>query len=184
MTELLKEKIVFDDTLIIERADLRDEDNKEYSRLRVNREDTAAVLILNTDTNKVILTRQYRYAIASRTDEDILEIAAGKVEDETTALKTVITETEQETGYRLNLQRIKFLTSCFASPGYSSERFFIYMATVENADKVSKGGGKKSENEHIEIVELDADEFIRLIKDGGIKDAKTYIAGLHFIQGL
>lgn len=180
MTEIVKEKIVFKDKLVIEEGELT-RDDKAFSRQRVNRQNACAVLILNTDSNKVILTQQFRYAIAAQTGENILEIVAGKIDKGEAPAGTAKREIEEETGYRINTANLKLLLSCFASPGYSSELLYIYYATVTNADKVSEGGGLKEENEHIKVIEMDLDEFINLVRDGMIKDAKTYLAGLYMI---
>jgi nudix-type nucleoside diphosphatase (YffH/AdpP family) len=180
MIKIEKETIVFNGKLIVEKGDISYQ-HKKFSRLRVKREDAAAVLILNVDSNKIILVQQFRYAVASKITEQILEIPAGKVDKDETPLTTALRETEEETGYRIKPTHIKFLISCFPSPGYSSERFFLYYATVTNEDKVSKGGGLKNENEFIETVEVDVNQFTHHIKNGDIKDAKTYLAALYMM---
>lgn len=180
MFKIIKEKIVFNDKLIIEEGTINDDTNKTFTKLRLNREDASAVLLINTESNKVILTKQFRYPINSKSREQILEILAGKVDEGEEPLETAIREAEEETGYKIKYENIKLLVSCFVSPGYSSERFFIYYATVINSDKISLGGGLENEMEHIEIVELPVNEFKNQIKAGRIEDAKTYIAGLMF----
>lgn len=179
MFKILKEEIIFNERLIIEKAEIIDEHNNNFARLRLNREDASAVLILNTETDKIILTKQFRYAISSKIKEPILEIVAGRIDEGEEPLQTAIREVEEEVGYRITPENIKLLVSCFASPGYSSECFYIYFATVTNADKISEGGGLETENEYISVVEMDSKEFKSLIKTGNIKDAKTYIAGLY-----
>ena len=179
--EIIKEKIVYDQKLIIEEGTLRTNDKKTYTRQRLNRENAVAILLLNTDSNTVVLTKQFRYAIANQTTEHILEIIAGKIEGEDSPTATVIREVEEETGYRLHETNLKLLVSCFSSPGYSSEQFFIYYGTVTHADKISKGGGLEEENETIEVVEMPLDAFAKAVRDGGIKDAKTYVAGLYMV---
>jgi hypothetical protein len=52
--KILNEKIVFDDKLILEKAELSDGENT-FSRLRVNRPDAAAILIFNTESKKKFL---------------------------------------------------------------------------------------------------------------------------------
>lgn len=178
MFKIIKEEKVFEDKLIIEEATLTDDTNKAFTKLRVNREDASAVLLINTESGKVILTKQFRYAVSSKTSTHILEIVAGKIDKGEEPLETAIRETEEEVGYKIKPENIKLLVKCFASPGYSSECFYIYYAHVTNADKISKGGGLESEKEYIEIVELTVNEFKNQIKEGRIEDAKTYIAGL------
>ncbi|MBI3534817.1 MAG: NUDIX hydrolase [Deltaproteobacteria bacterium] len=166
----------------IERGTLKDENGSKFKRLRLKRENAAAVLIFNSDTNKIVLTKQFRYAISSEAKENILEIVAGKTGNEEDTLNTAIRETEEETGYRIHPEKTQLLYSCFSSPGYSSERFFIYYTEVKNEDKISQGGGLKEEHEFIEIVETDINEFRQMFLAGNIMDAKTYIAAFHFFQ--
>lgn len=168
--------IVFNKHLRIEEADITDTHNT-YKRERVNREDAVAVLVRNTETNNMILTRQFRYAVYDKVNENIIEVMAGKIEEEE-PLHTAIREAEEEIGYRIRPENIRLLTTCFPTPGYSTERYFIYSATVTNADKVREGGGLEEENEYIEIVEMEPEEFYRMLDSGEILDAKTYIAGL------
>lgn len=182
MLKICNEKIIFNDKIIIEKGEITDDDvdgHNKFDRLRINRQDAAAVLILNTETDKIILTKQFRYAIASKTEEQILELIAGRIDEGENSLQTAIRESEEEAGYRIDLNKIQLLVSCFASPGYSSECFNIYYATVTNANKVSEGGGIKSENEFISVIEMDVNEFKNRIKTGNIKDSKTVIAGLY-----
>lgn len=179
MFKILKEEIVFDDKMIIEKGEITDENNNTFARLRLKRQDAAAVLILNSETNKVVLTKQFRYAISSKINEQLLEIVAGRIDEGEQPLQGAIREAEEETGYRIHPEHIKLLVSCFASPGYSSERFYIYYATVTSADKVSKGGGLENENEYISVVEMDVNEFNNLVHTAGISDAKTIIAGMY-----
>lgn len=178
MLKTKKEKTVFKDHITIQEAWIADEKEKEFSRLYIKREDAAVALVVNTESNKVILTRQFRCAVDSKISERILEIVAGKVDENEEPVHTAIRETEEEVGYRIKPENIRPILSCFASPGYSSERFFFYYATVTNADKVAKGGGLRAENEYIEIVEMDVKEFKQLVRERKIQDAKTYIAGM------
>jgi nudix-type nucleoside diphosphatase (YffH/AdpP family) len=173
-----KEKKVFDDKLKIEEATLSDERGNSFTKLRVNRPDAVGVLLLNTDTHSYVLTRQFRYPIADKVSEPILEIVAGKIDDGENMKTTAIRETLEETGYKIAEKNLQFLTSCFASPGYSSECLHLYFTVVTNLDKITDGGGLKEEHEQIEIVEIPVDTFDMMLQKGGIRDAKTYIAGL------
>jgi nudix-type nucleoside diphosphatase (YffH/AdpP family) len=176
--KILKEKTTFNKKLVIEEGKISI-NKKKVSHERVLREDASAVLVHNTETNKVILTRQFRFAIASKSKEDILEIVAGKIEGGISPEQTAIKEVKEEIGYRVSKNNLKLLLSCFSTPGYSSECFYIYYAKVTNTDKVSEGGGEEKENEFIQVVELDLEEFRKMIQKAEIKDAKTYIAALY-----
>jgi ADP-ribose pyrophosphatase len=179
MPSVSKSHTVFKGKLVIEEATVSLND-QSFQKQRLRREDASAVLLINTDTNKIILTRQFRYPIYDKTEAPILEIIAGKIGEDEEPLQAAIRETKEETGYRLRTENIQFLLSCFSTPGYSSECFHVYYATVRDADKIGEGGGLKEEHESIECVELDAAEFVRLVKEAKLRDAKTYIAGLYF----
>ena len=179
--KILKEKTAFNKKLIIEEGKISI-NKKKVSHERVLREDASAVLVYNAETGKVILTRQFRFAIASKSKEDILEIVAGKIEGGKSPDETAIREVEEETGYRTKKENLKLLLSCFSTPGYSSECFYIYYARVTNADKISEGGGEEKENEFIQVTELGLEEFRSMIQNAEIKDAKTYIAALYLFS--
>jgi nudix-type nucleoside diphosphatase (YffH/AdpP family) len=178
MYKVNKEKIILNSSLVVQEGKITMDDGKEFTRLCLKRQDAAVVLIVNKETNKVVLTRQFRYPVSTKATKQIFEIVAGKVDENEEPQETAIRESEEETGYRIKRGNIRPLLSCFSSPGYTSERFFVYYAIVTNADKVSKGGGLKSENEFIEVVEMDTKEFIKLLQNKEIEDAKTYIAGM------
>jgi hypothetical protein len=74
MTKILEEKIVFKDVLTIEKGIVEDNAGNTFSRVRIKRQDASCVLVLNTDTKKLILTKQFRYGAAPKTSENILEI--------------------------------------------------------------------------------------------------------------
>lgn len=179
MPDVKSQKIVFDQKLVIEEGVISI-GGTEHKRLKVKREDASAVLIFNTDNNTMVLTRQFRYPIHDKVKEPILEIMAGKVDAGETPMETAIREGEEETGYRIRPGNIKLILSCFSTPGYSSEKFHIYYATVSNEDKASKGGGLEAENENITVVEMPLDEFVQNIRQCRFQDSKTCIAGLYF----
>lgn len=180
MANILHEKTIHSNHLVMVEAEIR-LDDKTFKKVKVDREDAVGVLVVNTDTAKVILTKQFRYPIAAKSSVDILEIVAGKVDPGEDPERTAIREVEEEIGYRITPQHLKFLFTCFASPGYSSERFQLYYAQVTDQDKVNKGGGLDKENEKIEIVEMTVAQFNENLKKAAFKDAKTCIAGMFLL---
>jgi nudix-type nucleoside diphosphatase (YffH/AdpP family) len=183
MPKIKEEKIIYDDHYQIEEATVKN-GKAEFQRQRINRQDAAVVLLLNTDTDKVILTRQFRYAISAKTKKPILEIIAGKLDKNEKALKAAVRETEEEAGYRVSKKSMRYVFSFFVSPGYTSEKFHFFYAEVKNEDKKGKGGGLQDENEDIEVVELPAGKFLEMAKQGDLEDAKTYIAAMYLIEKL
>lgn len=177
MTKILHEEIVFQDVLILEKGKVQDDEGNTFSRLRIKRQDASCVLVFNTDSNRIILTRQFRYGAAPKTKENLIEVVAGKVDEGEEHFTTAIRETEEEIGYHVRKDNMKYLVTCFSSPAYSSERYHIYFATVTNSDRKNKGGGVETEFESIELVELEPSDFKNRILTGQFTDAKTYVAG-------
>jgi ADP-ribose pyrophosphatase len=179
MTKILHEEIVFKDSLTLEKGQLQNNAGNTFSRVRVTRQDASCVLVLNTDSNRIILTKQFRYGAAPKTNEYLLEIVAGRVDEGEEPFTTAIRETEEEIGYRVKKENLNYVSTCFSSPAYTSERYHIYFALVTDADKKSVGGGLENENESIELVEMDKSVFKEKILTGQFADAKTYVAGQH-----
>ncbi len=107
-----------------------------------------------------------------------MELVAGKVDEGEDPFVTAIRETEEESGYVVPAERMKFMCTFFASPGYTTERYFLYLAEVTASDFTSKGGGLEEENEYIEKIEMTREAFFRACLKGEITDGKTLMAGL------
>lgn len=148
----------------------------EYKRYKLTRPDAVAILVFNEDTKNVILVKQMRYPIIQHTSENILEAVAGKIDEGETPKQAAVRELSEEIGYTISEDRLSSPIEIFASPGYSSEKIYIFLAVVKDSDKTTDGGGVAGEHENIEIVEIDIEEFIAKIKSNEIKDSKTIIA--------
>jgi nudix-type nucleoside diphosphatase (YffH/AdpP family) len=185
MQKVLEEKLTYEGFIKVQKGIIeaapKGKDKKHYDRERINRENAAAVLIYNQDSDCFILTKQFRYAIHDRVKETILEIPAGKLSENEDPLKAAIRECEEECGYRIEESNIKLISSFFASPGYTTERYYLYFAQVRNENKISEGGGLEDENEYIELVEMPKENFLDQVKSAELADGKTYTAGLWYI---
>ena len=67
------------------------------------------------------------------------------------------------------------------SPGSVTEIVHFFIATYTKAMKIGIGGGADDEQEDIEVLELNIDDAIQMIKNGAIKDGKTIML-LQYIQ--
>jgi ADP-ribose pyrophosphatase len=181
--EVLQKKRVFDDFFKIDEAVIRFEKfNGQMSppvkRLNFERGDAAAVLIFNPETQKVILINQFRYPTYDKTGGWLIEIVAGMVDKNETPVECIRREILEETGYQV--KHLIPIQSFYPSPGGSSERIFLFYAEVNKSDKVTKGGGKETENEDIQVVEFPLPDLWKKLNEGKIMDAKTSIALLWF----
>jgi len=109
MFTVTENKILFDKGLIIEEGKIKSSvHQKTFTRQRIKRDDASAVLMLNTDTNNIILTRQFRYATESKISGQLFEIVAGKVDYNEQPLETAIREAKEETGYNISPNNIYY----------------------------------------------------------------------------
>ena len=148
------------------------------SRETYDRGNGAAVLLVNSERQTVILTRQFRYPafVNGLSDGMLLEACAGLLDSEDPA-ETIRREVEEETGFRIG--RPSKLFELYMSPGSVTEKLFFFIAEYDHSDRVSSGGGDQAEGEDIEIVELSFNEAFSMIDGGKILDAKTLILLQH-----
>lgn len=59
------------------------------------------------------------------------------------------------------------------SPGSVTEILHFFIAPYDDAMRLSKGGGVDSEHEEIEVIELQFDQALSMVRSGAIRDAKT-----------
>jgi ADP-ribose pyrophosphatase len=148
-------------------------------RLNFERGDSVAAIIMNRDTQRVILANQFRYSTYEKGPGWITEAIAGMLETNETPEETIRREVLEEAGYRIN--DLTYVSTFYVSPGGSSERIFLYYGEVDNADKIAGGGGLATAHEDIQIQEFSLPEIWTLLASGQIKDAKTII-GLMWLQ--
>lgn len=174
--EVLGEETVFEEFIAVKKGDIRRGSNEVYSRVRVERDDAAVMFIYNVEKNTIVLVEQFRYAVHKHNSKPILEIPAGKVDAGESPKDAAVRETLEECGYQLHKANLTKLGTFFVSPGYTSERFVLFYTEVKNGDKIEAGGGLKSENEFINVVEMSPEAFYNAISKGEICDAKTALA--------
>ena len=138
----------------------------------------AAILLYNKEMQTVILTRQFRLPTFLNGNESgmMIEVCAGLL-DKDNPEDCIKRETEEETGYRIH--EVKKVFEAFMSPGAVTEILHFFTAAYQPEMKVSKGGGLASEQEYIEVLEIDFQKAIDMIYNHEIKDAKTIMLLLH-----
>lgn len=178
----IKTKVLSDNWYILNKVDfdyqLRSGRWVHQSRESYDRGNGAAILLYNTDKNTVVLIRQLRIPTYFNGNESgmIIEVCAGLLDGDD-PVTCIIKETEEETGYRI--QNVKKIFESYMSPGAVTEIIHFFIGEYDQTMKVSYGGGLDSEHEDIEILELDFQEALGMIKNGEIKDAKTILLLQH-----
>ena len=137
----------------------------------------AAVLPVDRQRGTCLLVRQWRAGAAfSGHDGWLIEACAGLLDGQDPQA-CVAREALEELGTRLH--DITLVYDCFSSPGALSERLSLYTGHYSPEDRVHDGGGLQSEDEDIEVLELNLNDAFGLIATGKIQDAKTIILLQH-----
>ncbi|MFN0139036.1 MAG: NUDIX hydrolase [Pyrinomonadaceae bacterium] len=124
----------------------------------------SAVIVPVFDDGTVALVRQYRHAAGKY----LLEVPAGSLDEGEDPQNGALRELEEEIGYRAG--KIEKLAEFYVSPGFLTEKMFVYLATdlVETSQNLE-------EDELIEIERLRFEQALDNIRSGEIEDAKTII---------
>ena len=182
--EIISQNRAYDGYLKIDEAVINETDESgeqnHYTRFKLTRPDAAAVLVYNQDTDSVVMVKQHRYPIYGKFEGDLLEVVAGKVDEGEDPLTAAIREVEEEIGYKIEKNDMRYRGSYFPSPGYSSEIIHLYIVKVHDKDKISEGGGVEGEHENIEIVNVPTKNFFDMVANGEIVDGKTIAAANAF----
>lgn len=153
--------------LYVDKVKLHDNSIQERELIRGCH--AAAVLAIN-DKNEILIEEQYRYPF----DSLILEIPAGRGEENENSQTTALRELEEETGYKA--QNVEFLGSYYPTVGYSDENIHIYLAK-----DLIKAKRHLDIGEDIDYKFIPFEEFCNLIKEGKVNDGKTLAAIAYYL---
>jgi len=148
------------------------------SREAYDRGNGAVILLYNTHTKNVILTRQFRLPtyINGNPDGMLIEACAGLLDNDNPE-DCIKRETEEETGYKIS--KVEKIFEAYMSPGSVTEILHFFIAEYSDDMKINEGGGLEEEGENIEVLQLQFDETLSMIDKGEIKDAKTIMLLQH-----
>jgi nudix-type nucleoside diphosphatase (YffH/AdpP family) len=133
--------------------------------------DSVAMLAFDPARRIAILTRQFRAPVFYAGQESfVLEAPAGRIEDEGPA-ESGRRELIEEIG--IDASQIEHVATAWSSPGVSTERLHLFLATFSEGDRVGDGGGLAEENEDIEPVTVPLAELAAMAERGEIADLKT-----------
>jgi ADP-ribose pyrophosphatase len=138
--------------------------NKSEGDWECIRHPGGALAVPVTPDGKLVLLRQYRFALQGR----ILEFPAGTVEPHEDPEATIKREIEEETGYRA--KQWQKLGEFPVAPGYSDELIYAFLA--QDLEKL-KTPPKGDADEDLENVLMTPEELEKAILDGEPVDAKS-----------
>ena len=123
----------------------------------------AVCIVPITDDGKILLERQYRYAVG----ETIIEIPAGKLDSaDEDPRDAALRELREETG--ATPRELIDLGSYYGSPAILSERIRVFLARG-----LTFGEQSFDEGEMLETFLMPLDEAVDAVLDGKIPDGKT-----------
>lgn len=145
------------------RLDTIREGDVEYTREVVVHRGSAVIVPVFED-GTVALVRQYRHAAGKY----MLEIPAGSLEKGEDPKTCAIRELEEEVG--VTAQNIELVTEFYVSPGFLTEKMYVFLATGLTETKQNL-----ESDELIEIERLTFPQAFEMIHNGDIEDAKSII---------
>jgi ADP-ribose pyrophosphatase len=110
----------------------------------------------------VYMVRQYRFPFG----EHLLELPAGKLEKDEEPLSAAKRELSEETG--LTAENWESLGVLYTSPGFSTERLFLYLAR-----ELNQGRPHPDLNEFLDVERIELSKLTEMALRGELCDAKT-----------
>ncbi len=172
LPETMSSDLIYKGRIFDIRADIIREGDVEYMREIVVHKGSAVIIPVFDDMT-VALVRQYRHAAGKY----LLEICAGTLSPGEDPKQGAIRELEEEVGVRA--AQVEKLTEFYVSPGFLTEKMFVYLATELTETQQNLEGD--------EILTVERHSFPALwemIRNGEIEDAKTMVgivlAGVRF----
>lgn len=164
--KIIKRENVFNGYYRLDQLEIKSQKSDKVSqREQFIVPNSVGILVYNTAKKKIILVRQFRVG----PEKEVTEIVAGKIDkDEIDPIETARREVLEEVGY--SIDKLTEIHRFYTCPGPVTECMQLYYAEV--SIKKEKGGGVEEENEEIEILEMNIDQFLKR----NWNDAKTIIA--------
>ncbi len=155
--------------------------SNDVTRLSINKGHAAACMVYLIDINKYVLIEQFRYPVseANGSYSWVLEVVAGKVDENESPQAAAIREVEEETDYVV--ESLNGIAEFFTTPGICSEKIYLFLATATST-KQKPVGDPHDDEEDIEVHLFSREELSQLIKSGRLNDAKTLVAVYHVLN--
>jgi ADP-ribose pyrophosphatase len=143
---------------------------KKLKDFRILKND-AVVILPFLDNRTLIIEKQFRFAV----NRKLFELPAGSIEKGEKREAAVKRELAEETGYYP--KKVKFMFKTWSNPALMNYSEYYYIAwdlvkTTRNLD----------ENEVITPIKIKLNDVIKMVYNGKIKDTKTILALMFYIN--
>ena len=125
----------------------------------------ASVIIPLLEDKRVLLVRQYRYAIG----KELLEIPAGTCDEDESPEDCAKRELQEETGFTCD--DLEKVLECYVAPGYSTEKIHFFLAR-----SLRRTQQDPDEDERISVEPVSIPDALAKIRNGEICDGKSICA--------
>lgn len=149
--------------------------SEEICRELFVRGSCVAVLLYDSDTDKVVLIEQFRIGAILNPDKAwLIEIVAGAVEEGETAAEVAYREALEEAG--CEIQQLMKINEFYTTPGGMGERITLFCGKVDSR-KIKDGiHGLEEEQEDIMVRTVDFAEAYRMVESNEIDSAIPILA--------
>ncbi len=161
--EIISTESIYEGRIFAVSLDSIREGAVEYQREIVSHHGSAVIVPVFADKT-VALVKQYRHAARRY----LWEIPAGSLEKGEDAKVGAARELEEEIG--VTAKKIEKLTEFYVSPGFLSEKMFVFLAT-----ELTETAQNLEADELIEVKRFTFPQVFETIRQDGIEDAKTII---------
>ena len=157
-------KTVYRGLIVNIRSDVAELQNGRRVPREVVEHPGGVAIVPVTHDNKVLMVRQFRYPMA----EELLEIPAGKLEENEAPFDCAVRELSEETGCTAGM--IVDIGAIYTSPGFSKETLYLYLAL-----DLQRGEMHLDEDELLSVEAVDIGELIEIVMKNEMHDAKSII---------
>ena len=155
---------VYTGKIVNVRQDIAELQNGNRAEREVVEHPGGVGIVAVTHDKKILMVRQYRYPM----NEEMLEIPAGKLDENEDPFECAVRELSEETGF--TAKKWEDIGAIYPSPGFCRETLFLYLAL-----ELQPGEMHPDENELLSVEEVAVDELIDQIMANKLKDAKSII---------
>jgi len=124
----------------------------------------SVVVLPHLDDGRIVLVRQYRYAVG----KSLWELVAGGLEEKETPLEAARRELREEAGYEAG--SVRPILSFYPTPGFVSERMHIVEATG-----LVKSKAAPDEDERIRVGRFTREQLFKMLRERRLEDGKTLV---------
>ena len=161
----LSSKRVYDGRVLAVDVDEVEEPGGVRATREVVRHSGSVAALAVHDDGRVVLVRQYRYAV----DEAVWELPAGRLDPGETPLEGARRELEEEVGLRAT--RMEPMIVFYTTPGFCDETMHVFRATG-----LEVVPARPEEDERIEPLALSLETAREMVARGEVREGKTLVA--------